>query len=360
MTSNMKSTDALQPVRSRLGRRIGFVLFSLFVAAILTEVSVRVLHIGSRVYFANRLEPGGQVPWVMVHENFPCYKPSTIFSEVYDPSGDKRGYFGPTGRVIYEINQNGFRGPPLPIERSPDTVRVLCLGDSFTFGEGVHYGDTYPARLDKLLAPCFPGKKVEVINAGTQAYSTVEEGVLYLERGQRFKPDIMTLGFVLNDAMTMQETAQGNDAITSDYAVSALARVSRVWDIIERSRASTRLQEKFFNDIRRSFESEAWDRCKIVLATLGQAARQNHCRFLVVIFPVFCGLEREYPFSDIHAKVVEACRVSGCECIDLLEVFRGSKSEDLWVHPTDQHPNEVAHRMAAERIAKTLCTPPPK
>jgi hypothetical protein len=36
---------------------------------------------------------------------------------------------------------------------------------------------------------------------------------------------------------------------------------------------------------------------------------------------------------------------------DLLPVLRARPTESLWVHPVDMHPNEVAHRLAAESLA---------
>lgn len=50
--------------------------------------------------------------------------------------------------------------------------------------------------------------------------------------------------------------------------------------------------------------------------------------------------------------IASACREADIEYIDLLEVYRGHSAESLWVHPTDHHPNEVAHALAAKRIAE--------
>jgi hypothetical protein len=34
-----------------------------------------------------------------------------------------------------------------------------------------------------------------------------------------------------------------------------------------------------------------------------------------------------------------------------LHAFSGHEAEDLWANPTDHHPNEIAHRIAADEIA---------
>ena len=40
--------------------------------------------------------------------------------------------------------------------------------------------------------------------------------------------------------------------------------------------------------------------------------------------------------------------------LDLQETLRSEPAEELWVHPTDHHPNERAHALAAERVAAFL------
>jgi hypothetical protein len=47
---------------------------------------------------------------------------------------------------------------------------------------------------------------------------------------------------------------------------------------------------------------------------------------------------------------------------DLLPALRGRTDESLWVHPVDRHPNEIAHRLAAESLApvvRRLAAPAP-
>jgi hypothetical protein len=40
--------------------------------------------------------------------------------------------------------------------------------------------------------------------------------------------------------------------------------------------------------------------------------------------------------------------------LDLFDAFRGRDGPSLWVHPTNQHPNEEAHAIAAEALGRFL------
>ena len=52
--------------------------------------------------------------------------------------------------VPVRTNALGFREPQLPSAKRDGTVRVLCLGDSFTQGYGVREREAYPRRLEAL------------------------------------------------------------------------------------------------------------------------------------------------------------------------------------------------------------------
>jgi hypothetical protein len=321
-----------------------------------------VLHIpglAPRVYQPRRIEPG--MPLIGVKQgpitSF-AYRPDTSFWSVYDPAGDVRGYFGSDGRIEYRINGSGFRGPEITIAKPPGVYRIVCLGDSFTFGEGVREEDTYAAQLQKRLDGAVPGQYTQVINAGVQGHGTVDE-LNWLRIGPaQFAPNVVTLGFCLNDATPNAETMRQHTERTEQFALSLPGRVSTIWAMAERAWWMRRKQDEFFKTTRESFHSRQWEECKEALATFHQESVQRGFRFVVVVFPIFYQLDGRYPFGDLHERVAAACRERGCEYIDLLEEYCGRDAETLWVHPTDQHPNEVAQRLAAERIAEYLRSGP--
>jgi len=71
-----------------------------------------------------------------------------------------------------EINSLGFRGKEYNSEKSNNTFRIVVLGDSVTFGIGVNNGDTYPAKLEKILNNNSK-MNYEVWNLGLIGYNTL-------------------------------------------------------------------------------------------------------------------------------------------------------------------------------------------
>ncbi len=96
-----------------------------------------------------------------------------------------------------EVSEIGFRGPP-PSEDS-GVVRILCLGDSVTFGDKLDEEDTYPWVLSRLLGSRWPGRPVEVVNAGVPGYSS-RQGVALWRDLRRHRASAVIVAYGFNDA----------------------------------------------------------------------------------------------------------------------------------------------------------------
>jgi len=121
------------------------------------------------------------------------------------PNTDKRQLvnpqrFGRQDEWTIVSNARGFRATePLPPEKPSGEFRILCIGDSVTFGFNVDQSDSYPERLQAALRARFPGRPIRVINAGTPGWSWLQ-GVLFLEReGLALHPDLVIMAHGAND-----------------------------------------------------------------------------------------------------------------------------------------------------------------
>lgn len=103
------------------------------------------------------------------------------------------------------INNRGFRGPDFDVGREVDSIRVVCLGGSSTFGFYARDDFTYPAILERELAARFPGRRVEVINAGVPHFTTDNIAALMSEEVRAYRPDVITIYSAFNDAGTVHD-----------------------------------------------------------------------------------------------------------------------------------------------------------
>lgn len=99
------------------------------------------------------------------------------------------------GNKIINSNSKGIRGKAeYAYAENKDKLRILILGDSYTFGEEVSDGETYPYYLQQVLPDA------EVINFGVRGYGHDQMLIYLKEEGVKYKPDIVILGFISEDA----------------------------------------------------------------------------------------------------------------------------------------------------------------
>jgi hypothetical protein len=96
------------------------------------------------------------------------------------------------------VNSLGLRGPELSA-KGPGEVRVLALGDSLVYGQGVAEDETLPAFLERALLERDRERDWTVVNAGHRAYDTFQELALLEELGPRIAPDVVVLFWYWND-----------------------------------------------------------------------------------------------------------------------------------------------------------------
>jgi len=78
--------------------------------------------------------------------------------------------------------------------------RIVCLGDSNTYGEDLAFAQAYPAVLAQLIAHNHPALDAVVINSGMRGHTAVQ-GLARLERDVLwYRPQAVVVAFGLNDA----------------------------------------------------------------------------------------------------------------------------------------------------------------
>jgi lysophospholipase L1-like esterase len=256
----------------------------------------------------------------------------------------------------FRYNSLGFRGPELP-PRVPGVHRVAVVGDSFTEGQGAREQGTYAAQLQRLLNAGEPGKW-QVMNFGYRALDFPDLNASFA-KALDADPDLVVFGMVLNDgersAAFDRQWPALNDWImvrrppenASLFSPRLLSFVRDRFETYRIARDTTR----WYRDMYGAANAEGWQRTKDDLRAMQKESRRRGVPLLVALWPLLVDLERDYPFTDVHDKIGRVCEKADIPFVDLLPALRGQKTAALWAHPADWHPNELAHRLAAETLA---------
>ena len=113
------------------------------------------------------------------------------------PNVDLPDFYGPG--VGVQTNEQGFRGsedvtPAVPAGR----IRIVCSGDSFTFGYGVGDDETWCQRLTAL------DPTLQTVNMGLGGYGVDQEYLWYRRDGTRLDHDLQLLSVLTDDFRRMR------------------------------------------------------------------------------------------------------------------------------------------------------------
>jgi lysophospholipase L1-like esterase len=107
----------------------------------------------------------------------------------------------PLGNIVnYKFNSSGFRSDEFEKQKPNGKIRIVCAGDSSTFGYLVNLPDTYPKQLEQMLNSNTKEKNAEVINAGVVGYSSFQGLKFFDTRIKDLKPDILSFSYGYNDS----------------------------------------------------------------------------------------------------------------------------------------------------------------
>lgn len=297
------------------------------------------------------------------------------------------------------INRYGLRGDEIAIAKKPNTVRILVVGDSITFGYGIPVESTYAKVLERLLNTEAAGKmQYEVLNAGTLGGSLTDYHHLLTQKAETLQPDIVLVGLNLNDIVVYTEKGAVSD-VGAQWHSGRLAwtkRLSRF--LLQHSQLYVFCFGRFKSsmyfsgvlDVNKArgmnfvtltppsaYQKEAWESSFRMLTKIAAFCRERGYRLVVVVFPLEMQLsaeELQFYREKYHLhlgpealsgepqqRLRDFAAKTGITLVDLLPAYRALNPEDLYlrnamVRADPYHPSVKGNQVAAEEIFRTLKT----
>jgi len=276
-----------------------------------------------------------------------------------------------------DLNSDGLRDDPIdPVKRR---FRILMLGDSVAvYADSAQ--DTYVGRLEAQLATDRSLAPVEVINAGVRGYTNYQELVYLQKYGIAFQPDLVGVGFVLNDLHRIlhrfevengeivgQEYAFADEAIgTVESPLYRLARKSHllvelrgrlgVFDRLIDLYASKGFAFDYRPDFSNAWRDEPWSAVEQQLATMVELGAERGFRVFLVAFPFGEQLRPDHLARDRayvtrpQQRLGEIAARLGIPCLDLFSALDRERDLD----PDQIHLTRHGRGVAADAIARFL------
>ena len=275
------------------------------------------------------------------------------------------------------VGPDGFRVTPGTESPHQDSVNVVALGDSFTFGMGVADHETWPARLQSHLSSGGV-ERYRVINMGTISYGVQQELDLFVERGLNSRPRVVVHGLYWNDYMDAGPVGpNAAPALTSDgYFVwdpptpqgglgrlkafvrdhSVLAFVSmQVLKSALAEQGTSHYETHYQSLVRGEIAPGLFEPVEAFYRELKSLGSRNGFDMYVIVFPVFGIVEAGNPENHPYSRVIrEMFRRLDIPYLDGLALWRErGLGVDTYL-PYNRHLGPNGHDIVAAAAAEDL------
>jgi len=346
------------------------------------------------------------------------YRPDSHVGAVLRPGVE--GWFEGEGRAYVRISSAGLRDREHSIEKPKDVYRLAVLGDSYSEAMQVDVKDAFWSVLEDKLTRCAyqPGKRIEVINFGVSGFGTAQEYLMLESAAMRYRPDLVLLQFmngndvtdnsialnaermrpyflldrrrelVLDASFAATEVFQRQSSVLMGF-VRSTADYSRVLQMIRaiikrgvfpRASADTAIEPGLKPAVlaapRESSWEDAWAVTERLILAMNEYLERRGVPLVVVTTPFAIQVHPDRQVREAEQarlgipdlfypdrRIETYARRRGIAVIPLTyEMQRLAESGRIYFHgfPNTRmgigHWNENGHRVAAEIIARHLCS----
>jgi hypothetical protein len=280
---------------------------------------------------------------------------------------------------------SGFRDREHTLDKPDGVYRIAVMGDEYSEAMAVRLEETWWWQLPARLQSCGfqPDKLVEVLNFGVGGYGTAQEYVLLETAAMRYQPDLVLLQFAPGDVMDNSPElaaekdrpffvldAHGVARIDDSFALAPsfdrwmqtryrlareIADHSRSYQLARQAaelafigEAHADADTAVLHEPRDAAWESAWRVTEALIAKMNAYSQRNGAQLLVVSIPHprHAGQGMSYPDQRLGAFATQSNLA--------LIALAGAMKPSMYL-PSGRWSAE-AHRVAAESVARRLCT----
>jgi hypothetical protein len=259
--------------------------------------------------------------------------------------------------LVQYRNSRRYRDVEHEVEKPTGVTRIVILGDSFAFGQGVADEEIFARVLARMVGP-----QVEVINMAKGGWGTVNQFMAFQREGLAYEPDVVIVAAVTNDPEPSPSGQQPEWEVFTHVPVNLdLFRfldyqLNRLGDTFGLRMSYGEWEDSLYDP-----EGPGWTQWQLVIHEFGELLSSEGIPGYAFILPSAgwcptCVFSPEEKYRLLEEGFAEA----GFRAYNLFpaysQEFEGVPEKDLWALPNDRHPSARVHRFYAEQMYSRLVT----
>jgi hypothetical protein len=269
---------------------------------------------------------------------------------------------------IVRTNSIGIRDIEYTPQAPDNVYRILALGDSQTFGNGLNLADTWPKQLELILNVNSNDVRVEVLNCGLPASDSWQHAIIFHRLLAKYNPDAAILAFYVNDVVrrhTPSQRQQNNSGelrtrLTYILKQSALLLSLRkalhsIQEYLNPGKALSR-QQALMQGINDLDIEEGWRQVEQSLSEIKKTSDEEDIVFLLVSLPRRDQVDGRIPADRYINRLQSIAEGHQIPVIDMLGPLHEAYKEhgnNLFI-PWDGHNSGITNRVIAFNISRVL------
>jgi hypothetical protein len=289
------------------------------------------------------------------------------FSDITS-TANMQSWFGMRWKDHYVVkNSLGYREREFSAQKADDLYRIVVIGDSFGFGQGLPVEDRFSNIMERELNRS--EKKFEVLNVSLPGQRTADELVTLKEIVLPLDPDFVLIQWLPNDFEKLADTWRPRRAslVPNKKLHKQLNSVSALYFL---------LNNQWFN-LRPYFGVENFDyRVNLMLPFKNPGSEEQQIAiqpmvelldtlngsgkdFAILLHPLLdLEMASAYSVQPMHDAVSELCQQMAATCLDATPAFVELGTDydysKLWVNIFDAHPGGESNQIIADFVLQEL------
>lgn len=256
----------------------------------------------------------------------------------------------------HSLDQRLAAAPP----RRPGARRVVVIGDSFTYGEGVPKQRAFPETMQHYADWFGTPGAWQILNFGFIGQDFPGLYTDSFRTALRADPDILLYVWLPNDtprgSLQMPEILESAAYFNSRGYVQSLdgLPLSRLLHVIAIKRRINAATIRWYQDLNGPRNKQGMREMRGFIRSMKQECDAAGVEFRVALFPMLFGGPGRYDLAAQHAYIAGLLKSMGVPVLDLAPAVLDRPAARLYVHSANFHPNVIAHRNAARALANDL------